>query len=232
MTVGTSRAARGAMRRGDQAAREAKGIAEEALKTAQKNSKNLGGVGTIKIREILYGNAIASDRTKSTGVVFDLSKYNIFYAQVGTSTKKFDGRTSGSLGGAAPGRRDWINLVGAKDGQRFSIILVGNINASSHQTAGPPNWRGAPNDVEADRIFLRFSNSTATFDSDGIPTSGSTSGDDSGNLYYKDMRLKYRESEDAESSGMGTYTQRTRPSHYKFRVLRDMDGSFFFYQDD
>ena len=224
--TGESRAKRGAMRRGTQAAREARALAENALILAQKNSKNLGGMGTIKIPEILYGNARASDRTKSKGVVFDLSKYNTFYAQVGTSTNNFDGRTKGSTGSDPHGRRDWINLVGAQDGQTFRIILVGNINASSHQTAGPPNWRGAPSEVEADRIFLRFSNSTATFDSDGIPTSGDTSSDDSGNVYYKDMRLKYRSGEDAESSGMGSYVQKNRPSHYKFSVFRDMNGDF------
>ena len=219
-----SRAKNGAMRRGNQAAREARAAALEAVKIARTNAKNLGGVGTIKIPEILYGNGIASDRTKSKGVVFDLSKYNTFYAQLGTSTKKFEGRHW-----TAPGRRDWINLVGAQDGQRFSIILVGNINASSHQTAGPPNWRGAPADVGSDRILLRFSNSNATLDSDGIPTKGG-SGD--GNLYYKDMRLKYRMNEDAESKGSGVYEQINRPSHYKFRVLKDMNGSFLCKQED
>jgi hypothetical protein len=183
----------------------------EKIATNTTTIANLGGRGTKVVTDIIKGNSILSDRHHSRGVVFDLSLYNTFYVQVGTSADNFDGRSASAItNGDDMGRRDWINLVGAKDGQRFTIILIGDNTATNYENALAPHWKFSTASTGLlDRIYMRFDNSGSNWDADGIPISPTNA---DGSVYYHDMRLKKQDP--------------IKRTHYKFRVFKDMNGDF------
>lgn len=196
-------------------ARAAVTVANDAKVKADDNAEkiaNLGGRGTKVVTDILLGNNTTSERNNSRGVVFDLSKYDTFYVQVGTSSANFVGTTW-----ETQGRRDWINLVGAKDGQSFTIILVGDItkvnSTSTEERSNGPNWN--TKSAGSDRIFLRFDDDG----SNGIPVSGSS---DSHSYSY--MRLKLRSQDESYNGIVPTFIN--KPAVHKLRVFKDANGTF------